>query len=309
VQDYGAPTKLEVLGLSISLTGSGTPSVLTAGTPTFYAYGAITSDSKGQLYAAGTNPDGTAYIKVFAAGASGYANPVRAFSPPFTGNMSVTSMTTDATGNLLTAGLSTVTAGLGTVAIFPPTASPTDTEPTNTISLPSGEVPVAVAVDGSENIYVACNSSGTSTLSGSIFVYPAGGGSLLRAITTDVLLAGIAVDAVGNIFAVENTSATNAPGVANTVTLAEFAAGATGAAKPAKTISGSATGMTFGGAVTLDSVGNIYFVNSSITGTTQSPVTTPSVLIFGPTASGNEPPAVTLTSAAWTLPGSQVTVQ
>lgn len=304
VQYAGMLSVTQVLSLATDGSGSGTPPVLRASTTTFFAYDVVATDSAGELYVPGFLPDGTEYVKVFAAGATGQASAIRGFAPPAaSGNMPVTAMTIDAAGNEFIA-------GSGTVMVFPPSANPQDEQPTSTITLPSAEVPVAIAVDSSDNVYLACNSSGTGPSSGSIFVYAlqSNGGSLIRTITTKSVLAGIAAGPAGNVFAVENTSDTNAPGITNTVTVAEFAAGVSGAATPIKTISGSATGMTFGGGVTLDSVGNLYLVNTSMTGTTQSPVTTPSVLIFGPTASGNEPPAVTLTSTAWTAPGSQLTV-
>jgi hypothetical protein len=273
------------------------------GSGTFLAYGAVAS-SLGELFIAGTFPDGIAQVRVFPQLATGQGVALRAFALP-SGNLPVASMTADSNADL-------IVAGGGGVSIFLPSANVTDSTPIYTFALPSGEVPAAVAVDASENIYVACKPSATGTLPGSIFVYAQqsnGSFALTRTITASAFLAGIAADASGDVFVVENTSAANAAGTANTVTLAEFASGANGAAAPLKTISGSATGMTFGGAVKLDSAGNAYLVNISITGTAQSPVTTPSVLIFGPTASGNEPPAATLTSAAWTAPGSQLTVQ
>jgi hypothetical protein len=214
-------------------------------------------------------------------------------------------MTTDSEGQLYVA-------GANSISVFSPRDNPTNPVALSVITLPSRQSPIDVAVDKSGNIYVACVLAGTTTPTGSIFVFSSGSSGTatpVQTITSEALFSGLAVDAAGNIFAVENTATMNAPGVANGEELVEFAAGANGAAIPIKTISGSATGMTFGGEVKLDSVGNIYLVNITITGISLSPAVSASILCFGPAAAGNESPASTITSTAWTIPGYQLALK
>ncbi len=294
-----------VLGFPATGNGSVAPTTLSALIPVGYLkVTGMTTDSTGQIYMGGTIADGSEQIQSFAPGLTGTQLTTREFFaypsyPP------VYAMTTDSTGQLYVA-------GAYNISVFPPTANVTNATLLRIVSLPTMQVPTDVAVDTAGNLYVSCNSVGAATLSGSIFVFaPGASGPAVpsRTITSEALFAGLAVDGAGDIFAVENTAISNAPGVVNTEKLVEFAPSATGAATPIKTISGSATGMTFGGAVRVDSVGNLYLVNISITGTTQAPTTLASILTFGPTASGNEPPAGTMTSSTWNSPGLQLALK
>ena len=292
-----------VLALSVNGSSNNAPASLQVGSGTFFGDGAIATDLAGQLYAAGTLPDGSEYIKIYAAGATGKAQIAQAI-PASPGNLPVYAMATDTAGNLLVAGATSV-------QIFAPSAGVAAPNPTHTISLPTGQIPIAVSADAAGNVYVACNPSAAASPAGSVFEYAvnASGSTLVRTITTNKFISGLAADPAGDIYLAQNTSATDTIGGTNAVYLSKFLATAIGSAPAIKTISGDATGMTYANALRVDSSGNVYVLNISLSGTAQSPVSVPSVLIFGPTASGNQAPAVALSSPAWVAPGSQLAIQ
>ena len=98
--------------------------------------------------------------------------------------------------------------------------------------------------------------------------------------TTINSIAGLALDSAGNIYV------SNIPSDQNALPeILEFSAGSTGNVAPTRTISGSATTMSVGGNLALDSAGNIYVLNQL------------NLLKFAPDATGNVAPIATITTA------------
>ncbi len=83
------------------------------------------------------------------------------------------------------------------------------------------------------------------------------------------------------------------------------AAGASGAATPSRTLTGSATGIYFGGGVRLDSVGNLYMMNATPSGSSA----TYSIVAFAQSASGNVAPGLTFQSPQMSSPASEIAVR
>ena len=185
----------------------------------------------------------------------------------------------------------------GSVLQFSATTSGS-VEPTATLSLPSGLSPSMIATDNSGQIYVVASSP--STLE-SILAYPAGSPIPSRTINLPLLngspylIYAIAVDSAGLLYVEydynlpDNTvSGENVPGVNI------YSATASGTAIPARTITGSATGLTEAvNDMAVDSVGNIYVAENI-------PYST-GIVVFSPTANGNVAPSRTISSSSYSL--------
>jgi hypothetical protein len=311
--------------------GSATPPTFNAGAIPNTGNSDFTMDAKGQFYVASTATNQVPVgVTVFGAGSTGNATLVSQFalSPPTDG---IYAMTTDAAGQLYVADVNysanvfQTSAGYTQVSVFPAGAVTSNAAASYTISLPAEEAPVAVAVDGSGFIYIACDSFtpsfGIATGNtipppvGTIYVYAPGAANSFtpkRTITTTNAFAGMTVDAAGDVFAIEDTYTTAGNTnlyLVSSVAVAEFAAGATGAAPPVKTISGSGTVFSAPTSIQVDSAGNLYVLSGLSSNTLTGLVSSPSVLVFGPTATGNAPPAVSIAANGWTKPGIQMVVQ
>ncbi len=308
VQGY-EETGETLVGLEIGGSGS-IASTSTLALPSGLIVGAVATDSSGQIYVGGTLNPGYE-ILVYAAGATGTgtATPVRTITLDTLNEFSPISMQVDASGNLY------VLSASGSVAVFGPTASGEAT-PTQLIST-SGLIEVfSMAIDGTGKIYL---SAATET-NGEILVYAAGAtGSAAPAQTilspaftstsnggTLSIFWGLGLDSSGNLYAVMDTENFDSSGdtTSESAEVQEFAEGATGQATPLKTISGSATGITFGAGLRFDKAGNFYLANESESGST----VTASLLGFGPNASGNVTPGVELTSGALSSPIPEIAV-
>jgi hypothetical protein len=112
----------------------------------------------------------------------------------------------------------------------------------------------------------------------------------------------VAVDAQQNVYAVlETLVVTNNQNTYSKPSIVEFAAGASGPATPAKTVSGTLTGLVAAGGIQVDAVGNFYVVNQTTAGAAGSG----GLLAFSPAASGNQAPAVSITSSSITAGAAQ----
>ena len=167
-------------------------------------------------------------------------------------------------------------------------------------------------MDGTGNIYVTTSVSFVNSSTGAILIFASGAtGNVApaRVITATPVFTGIAVDSASNIYTAEDTVIFNPiMGAFSTTaaTLVEFSAGASGAATPTKSVSGSATGLTFAGGLSRDNAGNVYIVNAFISTTGSATFT---VLGFGPNATGNVGPGINFNSSAWTVAGEQIALK
>jgi DNA-binding beta-propeller fold protein YncE len=155
-----------------------------------------------------------------------------------------------------------------------------DSAPIRTVSgantLIDGPQQLVVMPDG--DFYVANGANNTVTY------FSAGAdGDVAPTRTLNVSLGGfplgLAVDNSGKIY------------VASTTQIAVYAAGATGAATPLRTISGANTGFQFVEGLAVDPIGNIYA--SDLTGNC--------IYVFGPAADGNVAPDRTIVGPTTTI--------
>jgi hypothetical protein len=286
--------------LAFPAGSTGTVSPVSTLTVTGMTVSSVFVDTKGQIYAAGVGISGatpnTGMVEIFAAGTSGSATPVRTItSSAGSSNSSFsipTSMWVDSIGQLY------VTGQNASVSVFTPAANGAAT-PFRFLQGALTQITSAngVAVDGLGNVYVANGTATTGSVLG--FSSSASGNvapqSVISGTNTGPLLGvtGISLDSpAGNIYVVNNTVA-GAPS-----TILAFAPGTTGSATPLRTIGGSATGLANGLGVSVDGLGNVYVLNETVS----SGTTSASVLVFGPTVSGNASPTTQFSSSNWTAP-------
>jgi hypothetical protein len=294
LEDTASGNPASILQFPASSSGSVSP-VATLLLPTAFNATSLALDGSGQIYVGGElSINGSYEILVYAADAAGSATPVRTIVDGFGFPESIC---VDASG-LLYVG------GPYSIYIYASTANGA-AAPVRTIqgSLTQLYFQTAMAVDVSGTIFatndngpiLAFSSGAAGNVAPARVITPTGTSSFYW----------VALDASGNIFATEDQTPASGslPSVASVV---EFANGATGAATPMKTI--TASSLTDGGGISLDSNGNVYLVNASFSGTTSSPTVAFSVLGFGSAATGNVTPSVNFTSSAWSHAGAAITV-
>jgi len=249
-----------------------------------------TVDGSGQIYAYGWNGFNTQTLTQYVAGSIGSGNILQTIGISTASGPE--SLTVDTFGNLYAADST-------------PEIRVYDTKTLTLKRTISGSLTglstQALTSDSSGNLYVANN-----------LAYGAGGGQILvfsssatgnvaptNVITSSNFSLGIAVDSAGNIYAGQ-TIPWQGPGL-----IVEYAAGATGAATPIKTISGSVTGLStaYVEGLARDAEGNIYVTTMGVA----SPYT-PGVSVFAPTANGNVVPTTSFTSTAFIGPLLRIAV-
>lgn len=286
-----------ILQFALSASGALTPAA-TLTPPSGFSVTAVATDASGQIYVGGYlgNYGTTPEILVYPAGSTGAATPSRTILALTNDFYVVNSMVVDAPGQLY------VTSNSLSVAIFSPTANGAAT-PTRLITGSATQLNnvLGVTVDTAGTLYVSTISIPSSQIpTGLILAFSStanGNASPARIITTSStnIFYGIAVDSALNLYASVDSS-TGLSGSA----IVEFASGATGAATPIASISGAATGLTYGGGLRRDSVGNLYAIEANVnTGAV-------SLVAFPPTATGNATPGLTFTSTPWNNGGSEL---
>jgi hypothetical protein len=308
-----------ILNFSADSSANATPKG-TLVLPDVFAPSCVTTDSAGQIYVGGvvSNNNGitlTGEILVYAAGATGSATPERMIFPQ-SGTESIIfpyQIAVDGAGVIYAA---QPTGGIAVIAAGANGATSLE----RLIVSDQLALPVGIGVDSAGEVFVSVEMGAGPNdgyIGGSILVFAAGANGTVapaRVIsapaptaTVDNAFLGLAVDGAGKVTTVFDTetydSAHNPTGTSAVVEA--FAAGASGAATPTKTISGTATALLFGGGLSVDGVGNVYLVNAI--GTTTSAATY-SVLGFGPNATGNVTPGLNLASSSWTNAGLDIGV-
>lgn len=275
-----------VYKFSLNRSGSFTPVILNLPES---AGGAMAVDGQGQLHVAASGSQGLE-IDTFAAGAQGNASPVSTLVLP-SSLSSIYSLTFDADGKLYIL-------SQNSVYVFPAGASGS-TAPIRTITDPNIGEPSQIAADSAGNIYI--NTS--VDYAGGILIYAAGSNGNAtgtRTLTSTGGLGGVAVDSQGDIYSVISEKFGE-----GTITLVEFAAGASGAATPTKsiTVSGLSGYNGFAG-LSLDSAGNIYAIDNKAPSITSQ--TVPHLLAFSANAQTSSSPSIDITSVVWTSSGASV---
>jgi hypothetical protein len=160
--------------------------------------------------------------------------------------------------------------------------------------------PVAIAIDSSDDIYVANSDTANSNVTDnpSITVYSAAsiGNASPIAVIAGAATAlsspqAIAVDTDENIYVTDDTTSGNGINV--------YPAGGNGDVSPTATIAGRATKLASTTGITLDSRGNIYALNSF-----GGPTYSGSVTVYPNDSSGDVTPIATITSSLTGIVGS-----
>jgi len=273
----------------------------------------IATDSGGQLYVGVASLSSTAppvyQVLVYASGATSTSTPMRTINLPAVINEGFLplEMTVDASGKLYVV-------GLGVVGVFAANANG-DASPTSMFTLANGSGPTGIAVDAAGNVYIAnfVAANADTPGGGEILIFAAGASGTalpMETISTQGEPYGVTLDANGNIYTSLNTLMLSSSGAITTSTcqVMEFGSLAAGSLATLKTITGTATGVSFGAGPQIDLAGNLYLVSEVTSGTGNDVKYTDQVVGFAPTATGNVAPGVMFSSSSWTLAGSQIAV-
>jgi hypothetical protein len=293
--NFGPP---QVFFFPVTASGQATPSnsILL---PSPLSAEAVASDAAGNTYVA-TSAD----LRVYAAGASGSASPLRTIpanaTTTYTGVAPV-ALEVDASGNLYV-GQS------GSIAVFGATANGS-AAPSRVLSGSQTTLTKVsnLAIDGTGNIY-ALNETGAGTVSDTrdvaVFAPGASGNAAPSRTLNTGNVSGLAVDVSGNLY---TTSVANPPNSLSIATIAIYGAGASGNATPAHTIAGSATGIDqYPGSIAVDGAGNIYVACDGNLNTALISAT-PTIFSFAAGKYGNIAPATSFTAPSWSGP-EQITL-
>ena len=259
----------------------------------------IASDSTGRVYVGGytaetdTQPQRQS-ISVYAAGATGTATPLQTIYTL----IQPMAMTVDSAGDIYAAGVAL--AHGGTVEEIKPDGTATFFY-SSSFALPTG-----IALDASGNVYVSVLVFTQTTVNGAIQVFAAGSQGTVtpvRTIATNGVAYGVAIDHGGNIYTSVDVQ-TVAVGYFTTssASLVEYGGGTTGSSTALKTITANGFGTISG--VQVDTVGNLYLLDTFPSSTGGAATLPPEVLGFAGSVAGNTEPAVTLNSSDWTYTGT-----
>jgi hypothetical protein len=245
----------------------------------------VATDSSGNIYVSGFLASAAAVVEIYSPGASGAPTPVRTITTPFAN--APTAMAIDSSGELYTLN------GTEQLSVYSSTASG-NAVPIRSISGMQTDMvfPLALAIDTADNIYVS-QYQNSPTQGGILFFAAGASGNVAptRAINFPVgdSIESVAVDGKGNVYATDDPPSSGS-------SILEFTSGSSGQAAPAKTISGSATGLYEVYGLGVDGAGNLFVENKS------APSSSGSTLYideFAPTASGNVAPAASMSSTSW----------
>lgn len=295
---FGSGTPM-ILKFSATASGSVSPTATING-PANTAFNALSVDGAGNIYTSYYGPKDAGGVIEYAAGATGTVSPVRTLlANATTGVTAIDGIATNAAGEIF------VGEDYGGVQAFSATAAGS-VAPSRYIlgayetggGLSTIGVANSVAVDSLNNLYVV----NQGYIGGQpILVFgPTATGNAAPLYTIAGPVAGISVgsansvttDSLGNLYV---TTGSASGGV-----IVEFSAGAKGDVAPIRSISGPSTLLKLLSGIKVDSDGAIFVISAT---TQQSGMnSSPTILKFAPTASGDVAPIATFTSTAWTNP-------
>jgi len=260
----------------------------------------VAFDTQGNLYVLNTGGFGS--ITVYPPGANGNAHPIRTITGDNTGLKSGAGcLAVDGKGSVYVTDSYGTQEGNGptvevdSVLVYPPGASG-DVKPIRTIKGRATHMDHVhgLALDKAGNLYVA-NGGGQvnrrdANMRVTVYAPGADGNAApIRAIEgPDTGLDAsffLALDAKGSIYVGNSAISTGVPATAGIVTTTVYAPGASGNARPARTLRASVQSAgTFGNALALDGAGDIY-MNDMDGG---------AVVVYSPGAGGGAPPVRTI---------------
>ncbi|MFY9663082.1 MAG: hypothetical protein WAL67_00630 [Candidatus Cybelea sp.] len=246
------------------------------------------------LYVANEGPRGDSSVTVYSAGATGNAKPIQTIKGSNTGLSASWEVAVDADGKMYVANTTGGgSQGHGSVTVYAAGATG-NVAPVQTISGPNTRLanPLGVALDpvngdiyveseGCSSPYFYCVEIFASGANGN--VAPTG---IIRGKKTELSdSSGVALDASGNLYVANYAGV----GYNDRGTVTAYTAGSVGNVAPARTISGSNTGLYQPEGVAFDTGSNIYVPNGF-----GGPSNAGSVTVYAPTASRNAAPIRTI---------------
>jgi hypothetical protein len=292
VQNSTGAAGSSVIELPLLNGATGNATVSPANTvtvPMQTSFQALAVDTAGNLYVSAsvvTAPPVLYEILVYAPTATGSATPARTITSASL-TAPITSIAVDATG--------AVYALTGnSISVFAPGATGNAT-PTRLIAGSNTQLgtPSGIAVDSTQNVYVANKIYTATTDGGDILVFSstatgnAAPSGILGGDKTSIgIPLGVAVDSADNLY----VASFNDP--SNSSMVLEFAPGATGNATPTRTLTSVASN-TLAGLAT-DALDNLYVF-------TQAPTTNQLAIdVFTPDETGSASPVESITATSWT---------
>ena len=290
-----------LLQYSLSASSGNASPVTTITPPSGVDFYSVATDSAGNIYVGSSVIfSGQGEVLVYAAGSSGLATPVRTIYGGY--DTDTTTFSTPYSMAINSAGTLAILTqnGNGNAIVTLPAASNGTPVVTTQLYGASTQMlsPTSLTIDATGKVSVTdVNASNVGT----VMTYAAGATGNTAPLTilttgTSYLPYGVSADASGNLFVALDSIGSSAG------FLMKYAAGANGAATPTAQISGSSTGIYFGGGVRTDSVGNVYMINVE---SNQSSI---DFLGFQGAVSGNVGPGLSIGSSALTAPGAEIAV-
>jgi len=262
--------------------------------------GGITVDSGGNIYVTddGSVSGGADSLTVYAAGSNGNVAPTATISGGATGLELPFGVAIDSSGNLYVVNPGSAVGGVDSLTIYP-SGSSGNTAPSATISSDTEiEAPFGIALDASDNIYVADAGSAFGGVD-SVSIYPYGtyaNEPPVAVISGDNTLlnfpAGIALDSSGNIYLANATGGYDGSGSVTQYAPLKNKSGTLNIAPTAVIAgddTGDLTGFNFPDGVVVDSSGNVYVANA-----TGGPDGIGSITIYPAGSNGNVAPTATI---------------
>ncbi len=251
----------------------------------------IAIDSNLNIYVAndGSSVGQSDSVTVYPVSTNGNVTPSAIISGANTGLDSPGGITVDGSGDIYVTNDGSLTENPDNVTVYSPGGNG-NVSPSYTLAGLGIGYPLGIAVDASDNIYVANDNSNEGSID-DITVYPSGNPIPKQTIGLNPDLdapAGIALDSSGNIYVTNEGSLSGSEDSVNIYPPGSYANVSLSNAIAAN-ISGDNTGLALPSAITLDASGKIYVANSA-----GSPDALGSVTVYSAGSSQNATPVATI---------------